>query len=139
MGNLIGIRQRRRRYMQEGFQTVQRVGLEQRVGRGGEVVDVVRQHLTVLGEEGAKCGDQTVELLYGVGQVPVRAGQAVGELDQVFVERHELLVVGVQCVDNQPQAAPPGKEAAAALVDRGHRPQKASSVVLNCLPLPASP
>ena len=60
----------------------------------------------------------------GVGQVLIGAGQAVGELGQVLVERHELLVVGVQRVDEQRQAAHHREEVAPALVERGQRPRQ---------------
>src|SRR5262249_36430956 len=91
--NLVDIRGRRRQDVQAGLQPVQWVGLDQRIGCSGEVVDVSRQHLTVLVEERPKCGQQTVELLYRVRQVVVGAIQAVGELGQIFVQCDELLVV----------------------------------------------
>jgi len=62
------------------------------------------------------------ELLHRVGQVAIGAGQAVGELRQVLVERHELLVVGVQCVDKQRETAHHCEEVTPALVERGQRP-----------------
>ena len=34
--------------VQGGLQPIQRIGLKQRVGQFGQVVDVVRQHLAVL-------------------------------------------------------------------------------------------
>ena len=60
--------------------------------------------------------------VHRVGQVVIGAGQAVGELRQVLVERHELLVVGVQRVDEQRQAAHHREEVTPALVERGQRP-----------------
>ncbi len=139
MVNLLGIRQRRRRDVQAGFQTVQRVGLDQRVGRVGEVVDVVRQHVAVLIEERPNCRQQTVELLYRVGQVAIGAGQIVGELGQVLVQRHELLVVGVQGVDEQRQAAHHREEVAAALVEGGQRPRQVVECCVDLLALAGQP
>ena len=46
-----------------------------------------------LVEELAQCGQQAVELLHRVGDLVVGVGEAVGELRQVVVQRHELLIV----------------------------------------------
>ena len=46
-------------HVQGGLQAVQRLGLQDRVGHLGEVVDVVGQHLAVLVEELPGRGQQT--------------------------------------------------------------------------------
>lgn len=93
MVKLVNVRRQRREDVQDGLQPIQRIGLQQRGGHGREIIDVMRQHLAVLGEERARDGEQAVELLDGVRQVRIGVGQPVGELRKVLVQRDELLVV----------------------------------------------
>ena len=51
-----------REHVQPGFQAVERLGLQDRVGHLGEVVDVVGEHPAVLVEELRVRGQQLVEV-----------------------------------------------------------------------------
>ncbi len=108
-------------HVQAGLQTVQGLGLQNRVGHLGEIVDVVGQHLAVLVEEPAAGGQQFVEVLQRGCQFAVGVGERVGELREVIVQRDELLIAAIQRVDEQRQALHHAEEVAAALVQRGER------------------
>ncbi len=99
----------------------------------------MRQHLAVFVQERANCGEQSVELLYRVGQLLIGAGQVVGELGQVGVQRDELLVIFVQGVDEKRQAVCHREEVATALVQRGQRPRQAVQRGVDLLALAGQP
>ena len=74
------------------------------------------QRVAVRGEERTRGGEQIIRFLGCIGECLVGTGQAIGELRQVLVQRGELLVVAVQGVDEQRQAAHHREQVAAALV-----------------------
>ncbi len=123
--DLVHVRRGRGKHVQRRLQTVQRVRLQERVGRFGQVVDVVGQHFAVLVQERPHRRQQAVELLQRIGQVAVVAHQPAGDVGEVLVQRHELFVVLVQRVDEQRQAAHHREEVATAFVQRGQCPRQA--------------
>src|ERR1700758_4408134 len=121
--------------MQGSLQPVQRIRLQQRVRRGGQVVDVGGQHFAVLVEEWPQGGKQAVELLYRIGEVVVGACEPGGQVRQVLVQGNKLLIVLVQRVDEKRQAVHHREEVAPALVQRGQRPRQAVQCGVDLLAL----
>ena len=75
----------------------------------------------VLLDETPCCGEQLVEILQRVGHLAVGVGERVGELREVVVQRHELLVALVQRVDEQREALDHAEEVPASLVEGEQR------------------
>nr|CRL53375.1 hypothetical protein CPGR_00654 [Mycolicibacterium fortuitum subsp. fortuitum DSM 46621 = ATCC 6841 = JCM 6387] len=79
-----------------GVQTLLQAGarlrLQDRRRRLRQVVHVVGEHAAVLVEELTGRLEDLVEILQGRRQLLIGVGERVGELRQVVVERHELLI-----------------------------------------------
>ena len=73
------------------------------------------------------------------GQFLIGVGERVGELSEVVVERHELLVALVQRIDEQRQALDHREEVAAALVERGDRLGQTVERLVDLLALAGQP
>src|ERR1700748_1858158 len=82
-----------RQDVQRGLQAVARSRLHDRGGDVTQVVDIVGQRVAVLGQELLGGGQQAVGLLNCVGGGLIRAGEVVGQLGQILVQRDELPII----------------------------------------------
>ena len=108
--------------MERGFEAVALcIGLHERVGDVGQVVDIPGQQRPVVGDELAGRLEQTVDLLNRAGDFYDRElVQRAGERRQIGVQGDQLLVALVQRVDEKTASAlVVAKQITTALVQGG--------------------
>ena len=138
--DLVDVRRGRRQDVQRGFQPVQRLRLQQRVGHVARLLTSWVSTSRFLSRNGRTVVSRLSNCWIALARSLIGAGRGcVVNCGQVLVQRDELLVVLVQRVDEQRQAAHHREEVAAALVQRGQRLRQAVQRGVDLLALAGQP